>query len=118
MIRRRWLDVMGRIKAEVNRSLSLKPEFALQTTAMSYRAGDRVIFFAYSDPAMREEDRIFSHGQYGVVSAVNEDGGLQVFPTDEEGKMTSLEGDTLFPEEVIRLSYAPRLDVAQLMEDH
>jgi hypothetical protein len=82
-------------------------------TDHTFGSGDRVVFFQYLDPTMASAERIFEPGQLAVVSSVNEDGGLQCFCTDDEGKITSYEGDTLFPEEVIPLSYAPKLSVAE-----
>lgn len=87
----------------------------MQTTGTKFVAGDRIIFFAYADASMSEAEAIFKPGDYGVVSSVNEDGGLQVFLTDLDGKITSYEGDTLFPEEVQLLAYLDRLNVAELL---
>lgn len=74
--------------------------------------GSRLVFVQYTDVlAMPVEDRILPPGQFLVVAAINEDGGLQCFPTDEHGKITSLEGDTVFPEEVTHLTYCAKADV-------
>lgn len=78
--------------------------------------GSRLVFCRYMDEeSLAVEDRIFTPGQFLVVGGINEDGGLQCYPTDETGTLTSIEGDTLFEEEVIHLAYAPKLDVRAIL---
>lgn len=88
----------------------------MQQVGSRIEAGSRLIFWRYLDEeTMDLEERIFMPGQFLVVGAINDDGGLQCYPTDEDGVLTATEGDTLFDEEVFHLTYAPRLDVATIL---
>lgn len=82
----------------------------MQVTKSQIGLGERLIFSGYAD-APAAEDQIFTTGEFLVVAGISDDGGLQCFPTNEEGVITSHEGDTVFEEEIVRLTYAPRLSV-------
>lgn len=69
---------------------------------MHYRAGDRLYFLGYRH-LLAEITPIFVEGQIVAVAEVLSDGELICFPIDDWGRVYSREGDTLFPEEVIRL---------------
>lgn len=86
----------------------------MQKTKTAIALGERLIFWAYTDETVPASEHIFTPGQFLVVAAINDDGGLQCFPTDEDGKIVSHEGDTVFDEEVLRLFYAPRMSVRVL----
>jgi len=84
----------------------------MQQVDTKIEVGSRLVFCGYADAyRMVPEDHIFPVGAYLVVGAVNEDGGLQCFETDEIGTVTSIDGDTVFPEEVCHLTYAGTLPV-------
>lgn len=88
----------------------------MQKVGSRVTAGSRLVFCQYLDEAtMPLDDRIFTPGQFVVVGAVNEDGGLQCYPTDEDGNLLSTEGDTLFEEEVTHLSYLKPMDISTIL---
>lgn len=67
--------------------------------------GDTVIFFGYAYPPP-DNDHLFAPGTVAVVDALDDD-ALRCFALDAQGRRTSDYGETLFPEEVIRLTYLP-----------
>lgn len=87
-----------------------------QSKTTQIGVGSWCIFTNYLDaPSMAEESQIFSPGQHVVVAEINEDGGLQCFPTDYDGTIISSDGDTLFDDEVIHLAYVKPLPISMPM---
>lgn len=69
---------------------------------MHYRTGDRLIFLGYQH-SLPDMQPILHVGDAIVVAAVIGDDELQCFPIDDWGRVISLRGETVFPEEVVRL---------------
>ncbi len=69
------------------------------------RTGDLGLFIGYNDNAQKADPRFFI-GDLFVVAAVEADGPMICFPVDHWGRVFSWRGETLFPEEVMPLSYA------------
>jgi hypothetical protein len=68
--------------------------------------GERILFLgaALSDAGAIP---VFQAGDFGVVAAVDGEGVLLCFLTDADGKVIWWQPESLFPEETIRLDYAP-----------
>lgn len=79
---------------------------------MHYRVGDRLLFLGYQH-LLPDMHPIFFKGDAIVVVAVMGDGELRCFPIDGWGRVYSLQGDTVFAEEVLRLPL-PRVPTKQL----
>ena len=69
---------------------------------MRYRVGDRLLFLGYQH-LLPEMEPIFFNGDVIVVAAVMDDEELRCFPIDGWGRVYSLQGDTVFADEVVRL---------------
>ena len=69
---------------------------------MYHRTGARLFFMGYSHQ-LPDVSPIFVKGQIVAVAEVMPGGELICFPIDDWGRVYSREGDTLFPEEVLRL---------------
>lgn len=69
------------------------------------RVGDLGVFVGYQYALEGMKPHFFS-GDFFVVAAVEKDGPMVCFPVDHWGRVYSWQGDTLFPEEVLSLSYA------------
>jgi hypothetical protein len=74
-----------------------------------FKCGDQVYFRGYTDLLDGMEAKLHP-GDLAVVAAVDRDGdALTCFPIDTWGRVYSSQGETLFPEEVLLLSYAGRV---------
>lgn len=73
-----------------------------------FKCGDQVCFSDYSE-LLEGMEPVFHKGDLLVVAAVDGDGVLTCFPIDHWGRVISMKGDTIFPEEVLPLAYAPRV---------
>lgn len=79
---------------------------------MWFAAGDRFYFRGYTglEEGMHP---IFLPGMMGVVVEVEPCGAMKCFPINAEGEVGP-QGDTLFPDEMMRLPYPP-LDLSRLV---
>ena len=76
--------------------------------------GRRAIFTGYVIP-IGDDLPIFRTGDSVVVACIEANGdAMSCILTDEVGNILSGHGDTLFPEEIVPLLYAPPLYVAEL----
>lgn len=69
---------------------------------MHYRVGDRLIFLGYQH-LLPDLKPILNVGDAIVIAAMVGDDELHCFPIDGWGKVISTQGETVFPDEVLRL---------------
>jgi hypothetical protein len=78
-----------------------------------FAEGDQGIFTGYSH-LPHGTPPIFAVGTLFVVLSVDEDNVLRCLPITYLGRIINKDGDTVFPEEAIKLSYAPRVRLDHL----
>jgi hypothetical protein len=78
-----------------------------------FSVGDMALFTGYTTLSS-DMAPLFEVGAFMVVIAVEPDQVLKCLPTDHAGRPVGLPGDTVFPEEAIKLDYAPRVRVDAL----
>ena len=73
--------------------------------------GSRAVFTGYSDQC---SDPMFAPGNFVVIAGFDEDGMPLCFQTDETGRNVWWQSQTLFPEELILLNYAPPISRSRI----
>ena len=76
------------------------------------KVGSRMIFWKYVD-GIGGLNPVFHSGDFGVVVGLDGD-AIRCLQTDESGRVLWWNADTLFPEEIIHLSYAPLIPPSRL----
>lgn len=77
-----------------------------------FRSGDQVVFLGYAE-LLDGMEPVLHPGDLAVVATCDGE-ALKCFPIDPWGRVYSAQGETLFPEEVIKLGYAGRVPMKRL----
>jgi len=70
------------------------------------QCGSRAVFLGYSGECT-DQEILFEPGNFLVIAHIDEDGMPVCFQTNESGMLIWWQSQTLFPEELILLNYAP-----------
>ncbi len=80
----------------------------------SLTVGDQGVFFRYVHLPKGPPPR-FKTGDLFVVVVVQPDDVYRCLPITGTGRIISKQGDTVFAEEAIKLTYAPRIRVGHIL---